>query len=76
MKKSKVGIFFISLGINLGVVYFFELTPTFQEILIIHIFLLGLLFLTDLIQEKLSKHKNIAPSLILSVNFLSSNLII
>jgi L-asparagine transporter-like permease len=70
MKKSKASLFIASLAINLGAVYFFELTLTFQEVLIIHIFLFVLLFLTDLIQAKLSRHKNVAPSLALSVNFL------
>ena len=70
MKKIKARLFIISSAINLGVVYFLKLKITIQEVLKIHIFLFLLLFLTDLIQAKLSKHKNIPPSLILSINFL------
>lgn len=69
MKKSNAPLFIISLGINLVVVYFLKLTITFQQVLIIHIFLFSLLFLTNLIQTKLSKYKKISPSLVLSINF-------
>ena len=70
MKKSNAILFITSLVINLAAGYFLKLTITFHEILTIHIFLFLLLFLTDLIQTKFSKHKNIAPPLLLSVNFL------
>ena len=70
MKKSKVFLFVASLVINLGAVYFFKLKITFQQALTIHTFLFTLLFLTDLIQAKFSKQKNISPALSLSVNFL------
>ena len=70
MKKNKVFLVIISFSINLLIVYSLKLKTTFQEVLTIHIFLLSLLVLTDLIQIKLSKQKNIAPSLLLSINFL------
>jgi hypothetical protein len=70
MKKSKAILFVISLGINLSAGYFFKLKIPFQEVLKIHIFLFSLWLLTDLIQAKLSKHKNIGPSFLLGINFL------
>lgn len=70
MKKNNF-FFFLSLFlINLVVVFFFELEITFQKVLVIHTFLFSLLFLTKLIQKKISKHKNISSSLLLSINFL------
>ena len=70
MKKSNAILFIISLALNLAIGYFLKLIITFQQVLTIHIFLFFLLFLTDLIQTKLSKHKNISPFLLLSINFL------
>ena len=70
MKKNNASLFIISFGINLVAAHFLKLTITFQQVLTIHIFLFLLLFLTNLIQTKLSKHKKINPSLVLSINFL------
>jgi len=70
MKKSNAPLFIISLGINLSALQFLKLTTTFQQVLTIHIFLFLLFFLTNAIQSKLSKYKNISPSLVLSINFL------
>lgn len=69
MKKSNTALFIISLGINLAVAHVLKLTITFQQVLTIHIFLFALFFLTNVIQTKLSKHKKISPSLVLSINF-------
>ena len=70
MKKRKAIFFIISLAINLIAVYFLQLKITFQQVLIIHLFLILLFFLSDLIQTKFSNYKNIAPSLLLGINFL------
>ena len=70
MKKSKAILFITSLVVNLLIIQIFKIKITFQEVLIINIFLFSLSFLTDVIQIKFSKHKNITPSHFLSVNFL------
>ena len=70
MKKSKAVLAVVLLGAHLGVVWFLNLKITPQEVLTIHVFLFLLLFLTDLIQTKLSERNNTAPSLLLSINFL------
>ena len=70
MKKSKAILFIISGVVNLLIVQFFKLKITFQEVLTIQIFLFSLSFLSDVIQLKFSKYKNITLSHFLSVNFL------
>ena len=69
MKKSKLVLFFIFLLINLAIGYLFKLKITFQQILIVHVFLFSLVILTDLIRDKFLQHKNISISLLLSLNF-------
>ena len=70
MKKSKAILLITSVVVNLLIVQFFKLKITFQEVLTIQIFLFSLSFLSDVIQLKFSKYKNITPSHFLSVNFL------
>ena len=70
MKKSKTILLIISLVLNLLVVQIFKIKITFQQVLIIQIFLFSLSFLTDIIQLKFSKNKNITPAHFLMINFL------
>ena len=70
MKRNKVTMAIILCTINLILVEKFKIKITFQQILIIHTFLLLLVILSNIIQEKLSKLKNTTPSHLLSVNFL------
>ena len=70
MKKSKAILFVISLAVNLAIIEISKIQITFQEALTIQIFLFSLSFLSDVIQLKFSKYKNITPSHFLSVNFL------
>ena len=59
MKKSKTILLIISLAVNLLLVQIFKIKITFQQVLIIQIFLFSLSFLADIIQLKYSKNKNI-----------------
>jgi hypothetical protein len=70
MKKSKTILLIISLVLNLLVVQIFKIKITFQQVLIIQIFLFSLSFLADIIQLKFSKNKNITPAHFLMINFL------
>ena len=70
MKKSKHILLIISLAANLLLVQIFKIKITFQQVLIIQIFLFSLSFLADIIQLKFSKNKNITPSHFLMINFL------
>jgi hypothetical protein len=70
MKKSKTILLIILLALNLLVVQIFKIKITFQQVLIIQIFLFSLSFLTDIIQLKFSKNKNITPAHFLMINFL------
>ena len=70
MKKSKAVLFFFLVVVNFTLVYFFKIKTTFQQVLIIHIFLFSLAVLSELIKTKLSKRKNTTPSHLLSINFL------
>ena len=70
MKKSKTILLAISLAANLLLVQMFKIKITFQQVLIIQIFLFSLSFLTDIIQLKFSKNKNITPAHFLMINFL------
>ena len=70
MKKSKTILFAILLTINLLLVQIFKIKITFQQVLIIQIFLFSLSFLADIIQLKFSKNKNITPAHFLMINFL------
>ena len=65
MKKSKVVLFIILVTTNLLLV-----PHQIQEVLSIQIFLFSLSFLTDVIQIKFAKHKNITPSHFLTINFV------
>jgi hypothetical protein len=65
MKKSKVVLFIILITTNLLL-----LPNQIQEVLSIQIFLFSLSFLTDVIQIKFAKHKNITPSHFLTINFV------
>ena len=65
MKKSKVVLFIILVTTNLLL-----LPNQIQEVLSIQIFLFSLSFLTDVIQIKFAKHKNITPSHFLTINFV------
>jgi len=65
MKKSKVVLFIILVATNLLLV-----PNQIQEVLSIQIFLFSLSFLTDVIQIKFAKHKNITPSHFLTINFV------
>ena len=69
MKKSKTNLLIISLAVNLLLVQIFKIKITFQQVLIIQIFLFSLSFLTDRIQLKFSKNKNITPAHFLMINF-------
>ena len=69
MKKSKTILLIISLAVNLLVVQIFKIKITFQQVLTINIFLFSLSFLTDIIQLKFSKNKNITPAHFLMINF-------
>ena len=70
MKRNKVIIAIILCTINLILIEKLKIKITFQQILIIHTFLLLLTVLSNTLHEKLSKLKNITPSHLLSVNFL------
>ena len=70
MKKSKAILLIISLAANVLVVQIFKIKITFQQVLTIQIFLFLLSFLTDIIQLKFSKNKNITPAHFLMINFL------
>ena len=70
MKKSKTILFVILLAVNLLLVQIFKIKITFQQVLIIQIFLFSLSFLADIIQLKFSKNKNITPAHFLMINFL------
>jgi hypothetical protein len=65
MKKSKVVLFIILVTTNLLLV-----PNQIQEVLSIQIFLFSLSFLTDVIQIKFAKNKNITPSHFLTINFV------
>ena len=69
MKKGKAILFVISAVANLLIVQIFKIKITFQEVLTIQIFLFSLSFLTDIIQLKFSKNKNITPAHFLMINF-------
>lgn len=68
MQVNKAIFTIISVLINLGVVFFFELKLKTSDILIIHGFLFLLFFITSLIQKGFLIYKN-QPYLILSINF-------
>ena len=70
MKKNKAILFIASVVVNLLIVQIFKIKITFQEVLIIQIFLFSLSFLSDRVQLKFSKNKNITPSHFLMINFL------
>ena len=70
MKKSNTILLIISLAVNLLLVQIFKIKITFQQVLIIQIFLFSLSFLADRVQLKFSKNKNITPSHFLMINFL------
>jgi len=70
MKKSKAILFIASAVVNLLIVQIFKIKITFQEVLTIQIFLFSLSFLSDSIQLKFSKNKNITPAHFLMINFL------
>jgi len=70
MKKSKTILLIISLAVNLVLVQIFKIKITFQQVLIIQIFLFSLSFLADIMQLKFSKNKNITPAHFLMINFL------
>ena len=70
MKKSKTILLIISLAVNLLLVQIFKIKITFQQVLIIQIFLFSLSFLAEMIQLKFSKNKNITPAHFLMINFL------
>ena len=70
MKKSKAILFIASVVVNLLIVQIFKIKITFQEVLTIQIFLFSLSFLSDSVQLKFSKNKNITPSHFLMINFL------
>ena len=69
MKKNKAILFIASASVNLLIVQTFKIKITFQEVLAIQIFLFLLSFLSDRIQLKFSKNKNITPSHFLMINF-------
>ena len=69
MKKSKHILLIISIAVNLLLVQIFKIKITFQQVLIIQIFLFSLSFLTDRIQLKFSKNKNITPAHFLMIKF-------
>ena len=58
MKKSKVILLIALILINLFLVHLFKIKISFQQVLIIHVFLFSLSFLADLIQVNFLKHKN------------------
>ena len=70
MKKSKTILLIISLALNLVLVQIFKIKITLQQVLTIQIFLFSLSFLTDIVQLKFSKNKNISPAHFLTINVL------
>ena len=68
MQINKAIFAIISVLINVGVGFFFELKIKTSDILIIHGFLFLLFFITSLIQKGFLIYKN-QPYLILSINF-------
>lgn len=70
MKNNTVIAAILLCAINLVLIETFKIKIIFQQVLIIHSFLLSLALLSDLIQKKLSKLKNPTSSHLLSVNFL------
>ena len=69
MKKSKVILFAFILTLNLLLVKICKIKIIFEEVLIIQAFLFSLSFLADIIQQKLTKHKNTTPAHFLTINF-------
>jgi len=69
MKKSKTILLTISLAVNLLLVQIFKIKITFQQVLVLQIFLFSLSFLADIVQLKFSKNKNITPAHFLTINF-------
>ena len=70
MKKSKVILFAFILTLNLLLVKICKIKIIFEEVLIIQAFLFSLSFLADIIQQKLTKHKNTTPAHFLTINVL------
>tara|TARA_Y100000746_G_scaffold230750_1_gene242945 strand:- start:407 stop:772 length:366 start_codon:yes stop_codon:yes gene_type:complete len=70
MKKSKVWLFVFLFMANFSAIFFFGIPLNFEDVFVIHSFLLSLFFLTDLIQTKLSKKNRGIPHLLLGINFL------
>ena len=73
MKKSKAILLIILLAANLLVIQIFKIKITFQQVLIIQTFLFSLSFLTDIIQLKFSKNKNITPAHFFMINLQGSH---
>ena len=70
MKNNRVTAAILLCAINLVLVETIKIKILFQQVLIIHIFLLLLIYLSDAIQKKLLKLKNLTISSLLSINFL------
>ena len=70
MKKSKTILLIISLALNLLLVQIFKIKITLHQVLTINIFLFSLSFLTEIVQLKFSKNKNITPAHFLTINVL------
>jgi len=70
MQKSKIILPIILLAVNLFLVQMFKIKITFQQVLIIQIFLFSLSFLAEIGQLIFSKNKNITPAHFLIINFL------
>ena len=74
MKKSKTILLIVSLAANLLLVQIFKIKITFQQVLILQVFLFSLSFLAEIIQLKFSKNKNITPAHFLMINFWDNKL--
>ncbi len=70
MKKSKTRLLILSITVNLLLVQIFKIKITPYQVLIINSFLFSLSFLTEIVQLKISKNKNITPAHFLRINFL------
>ena len=70
MGKSKIFLLITLIVVNVLLVNFLKIKITFQQILILQIFLFSLSFLAEIIQLKFSKNKKITPAHFLMINFL------
>ena len=70
MRKNKITAFIVLTTLNILLVKIFNLKISVQNIITIQAFLFSLLFLSQLLQEKLLKNKKTTPAHFLSINIL------